>query len=138
MNRSSIAACGIALLLVLSTTASAQPAGRPCQFIRDFKRLHDLAPDTIGTCGSRRIFAPNGDVVQYTSNGLMVRRKADNRTAFTDGSVTYLKGPRGLVSRPNAERFGWEHDKGNTPAIPEPAARLGPPPAYPDPKITPG
>ena len=42
--------------------------------------------------------------------GLLVWRKADNFTAFTDGGTTWVNGPNGLQSRPNGERFSWEND----------------------------
>ena len=35
-------------------------------------------------------------------------RKADNRTAFTDGYRTWINGPNGLVDRLNSARFPWE------------------------------
>ncbi len=37
-------------------------------------------------------------------------RKADNRTAFTDGHSTWLSGPNRLQKRLNTERFSWEAD----------------------------
>ncbi len=121
-------------------TASAQQASQSCQYIRDFKRLHDMAPDKIGGCVSQRIFAPNGDVLQYTANGLMVRRKADNWTAFTDGGLTLIDGPQGLVSRANDYRFAWEHEDpvSGTDEPPTPISRVGPGSAYPNPALTPG
>ena len=121
-------------------TASAQQPPEPCQYIRDFKRLHDLAPDSIGACISRRVFSSNGDVVQYTINGLVVHRKVDNWTAFTNGHVTLIDGPRGLVSRSNDERFPWERDTAASPPLDlaAPASRLGPESAYPNPALTPG
>jgi len=137
-KRSSVLALGVVLLLVVPVRASAQQVQRTCQFIRDFKRLHDLAPAQVGTCLSRRIFAPGGDVLQYTTNGLMVRRKSDNWTAFTDGHTTWIDGPRGLVSRPNSERFPWERDSRPPEVWPEPTERLGPASAYPNPALTPG
>ena len=53
-------------------------------------------------------YAANGDSQQRTSRGLMVWRKADNWTAFTDGSRTWVNGPDGAVERGNDERFSWE------------------------------
>jgi len=131
---------GVVLLLVLPVGARAQQPPRPCQYIRDFKRLHDLAPDSIGACTSRRVFAANGDVLQYTANGLIVRRKADNWTAFTDGHITLIDGPRGLLSRANDDRFAWEHDAATSRPedLPAPASRLGPEFAYPNSALTPG
>lgn len=97
-------------------------------------------PARVGDCTSRRVFVANGDVLQYTASGLMVRRKSDNWTAFTDGYVTWIDGPRGLTSRLNSERLPWEHDAvADASARTSPAAgRVGPPSAYPDPSLTPG
>src|SRR5262249_3890159 len=92
-------------------------------------------------CTSRRVFAANGDVLQFSSNGMLVRRKSDNWSAFTDGNSTWIDGPRGLVSRSNADRFSWEHETASsTPSGPAqiPPGRVAPPTAYPIPAITPG
>jgi len=140
MRRSNFLILAAILISVVPLRASAQQVARSCQFIRDFKRLHDLAPETIGNCISRRLFQPNGDVLQYTANGVIVRRKADNWTAFTDGRQTFINGPRGLVSRPNGERFPWEHsaEPSPRPEAPEGTVRLGPASAYPNSALTPG
>src|SRR5439155_3666053 len=51
----------------------------------------------------------NGNSEQRTSGGLLVWRKADNWTAFTDGTTTWINGPAGLASRPNGgPLFPWE------------------------------
>lgn len=140
MKRLSLAGLAVAVLAVLPLAASAQHAPAACQFIRNFKRLHDRLPDTIGSCTSRRIFAANGDVLQYTTNGLIVRRKADNWTAFTDGHITFIDGPHGLVSRSNADRFTWERQTKVAQAenLPEPEQRVGPAGSYPNSALTPG
>lgn len=119
---------------------SAQETSSSCLYIRDFKRLHDLAPNLIGNCASRRIFASNGDVLQYSANGLIVKRKTDNWTAFTDGRVTWIDGPQGLVSRDNNYRFPWEHDGAvsATSELAAPVSHVGPESAYPNPALTPG
>ena len=44
------------------------------------------------------------------TGGLLVWRKADNHTAFTDGHHTWVNGPIGLQKRLNAERYPWEPD----------------------------
>lgn len=54
--------------------------------------------------------ASNGDGLQRTTTGLMVWRKADNWTAFTNGSRTWVNGPNGIQERSNDERFPWEFD----------------------------
>jgi hypothetical protein len=53
-------------------------------------------------------YGSNGDSLQQTSKGLMVWRKTDNWTAFTDGINTWVNGPNGVQKRPNSERFPWE------------------------------
>jgi hypothetical protein len=126
-------------LLPLPAAAQQVDAPRSCQYIRGFKRLHDLAPDDVGACTSRRIFAGNGDVLQYTTNGMMVRRGGDNWTAFTNGYMTFIDGPRGLVTRLNADRFDWERDTpADQPAGASSGSRVGPAHAYPNPALTPG
>lgn len=108
----SLAASGMA-------TASARAQSAPCQFVLGFRDLHELVPAEIGDCQDDEAFAPNGDAQQHTANGLMAWRKADNRTAFTNGRTTWINGPEGVVSRLNTDRFLWEGDAnsdGNAPA----------------------
>ena len=85
-----------------------------CQFILGFAALKALidgaeGPDKVGTCLENQRFNPdNGDALQQTTGGLLVWRKADNWTAFTDGYRTWLNGPHGLQARLNTEQFSWE------------------------------
>ena len=44
----------------------------------------------------------------HGQGGLLVWRKADNWTAFTDGYWTWVNGPNGVQRRLNTERFDWE------------------------------
>lgn len=86
-----------------------------CQFVLGFKTLHDLIPNVVGNCTADQHYeAQNGDALQETAHGLLVWRKADNLTAFTDGYRTWLNGPNGLQQRLNTERFSWESDGGRT------------------------
>jgi hypothetical protein len=62
--------------------------------------------------GERR--SSNGDSLQKTSTGLMVWRKADNWTAFTNGDHTWVNGPQGVQERANGERFEWEKESAPT------------------------
>ena len=79
------------------------------EFILGFKALADWIPDIVGTPVEDEHHNPeNGDGLQLTSKGLMVWRKADNFTAFTDGARTWISGPFGLQERANEERFPWE------------------------------
>jgi pimeloyl-ACP methyl ester carboxylesterase len=99
-------AFAVGLLLL---TLPGQTAASTCSFSLGFKALHDLIPDIVGDCIADETHDPtSGDALQQTANGLLVWRKADNWTAFTDGATTWLVGPTGLQSRPNDERFAWE------------------------------
>jgi hypothetical protein len=93
---------------VSTPVARAQTAG--CQFVLGFQALHDLDPADIGDCTENQGFAANGDAQQHTNKGLMAWRKADNWTAFTNGYMTWINGPTGLVARLNTQRFTWEQD----------------------------
>lgn len=73
-----------------------------------FGTLAALIPQVVGRPLEPERYAPNGDSLQRTTTGLMVWRKADNWTAFTDGSRTWVLGPYGLQERGNDERFDWE------------------------------
>ena len=109
---------GIAVVILLAATllpfagpapASAAP---PCEFVLGFKALHDLIPDVVGDCKTNEYHNPDsGDGLQLTTGGLLVWRKADNWTAFTDGYRTWIVGPLGLQQRLNTERFAWERDR---------------------------
>lgn len=78
-----------------------------------FQAIARMIPAVVGKAISPEIPRPNGDVIQQTESGLMAWRKADNWTAFTDGSRTWVNGPVGLQERGNKERFGWEEDSQN-------------------------
>jgi hypothetical protein len=123
------------LLLLLPALASpdaalAAPAAEPdCAFRLGFKTLHDLIPSVVGSCVENETHNPqNGDGLQHTSRGLLVWRKDDNWTAFTDGYRTWLNGPNGLQNRLNTERFAWEGGGGTVaaPAAPRPPQSAGP------------
>src|SRR5689334_16361171 len=86
--------------------ALAQQAG--CAFQLGFQTLHDLDPADVGACVDNQAFTADGDAQQHTTKGLMVWRKADNWTAFTNGYTTWINGPDGLVQRLNTQRFPWE------------------------------
>ena len=96
--------------IALPATAAAQSAPTSCQFVLGFKTLHDLDAKDIGDCTDGQAFAANGDALQHTANGLMAWRKADNWTAFTNGYMTWINGPDGLVNRLNTDRFPWEKE----------------------------
>lgn len=79
------------------------------RFILGFKTLADLIPDVVGEpIEDEKHDAPRGDSLQQTTTGLMVWRKTDNWTAFTDGYRTWINGPNGLETRLNTEQLPWE------------------------------
>jgi hypothetical protein len=103
----------LALAVALGSLATPRPAEAQtsCRFVLGFQTLHGLIPAIVGDCRENEWHnAENGDGLQQTTGGLLVWRKADNWTAFTNGSTTWINGPFGLQSRPNEERFSWEQD----------------------------
>lgn len=94
--------------------APAAPAPA-CQYVLGFKTLHDLDPADVGDCLDNQASSASGDALQHTAHGLLVWRKADNWTAFTDGYWTWINGPSGLAKRLNTQRFAWEANPGKLP-----------------------
>lgn len=106
---------GLATLVALSAlivmlVASVSPASAAaCRFDLGFQVLHDAMPDVVGECKGDQHYNPsNGDALQETTNGLLVWRKADNFTAFTDGYRSWVNGLYGIQERLNSARFDWE------------------------------
>ncbi len=92
-----------------AAAAPAPAAGGNCAFQLGFKVIHDALPAQVGGCVDGEGHNPaNGDALQHTVGGLLVWRKADNWTAFTDGFRTWINGPAGIQQRLNTERFPWE------------------------------
>jgi hypothetical protein len=124
-----------------SMIAAARPEPAPCTFQLGFRALHDLIPDIVGDCVDGEYHNPdNGDGLQDTTKGLLVWRKSDNWTAFTNGSTTWINGPFGLQSRPNDQRFDWEAaapPPARPTATPVPKPTSAPPTATPFPTATP-
>lgn len=73
-----------------------------------FAALGSQIPSYAGQPVEDEHYGPNGDSLQQTTSGLMVWRKADNWTAFTNGGLTWVNGPNGVQVRPNDQRFSWE------------------------------
>jgi hypothetical protein len=112
-------ACLVLLWAATATTASAQ--AQPCEYKLGFKMIADQLPREVGGCLENEHYNPvNGDSLQRTANGLLVWRKLDNFTAFTDGYRTWVNGPFGIQRRLNTERFDWE--AASPPAAPPPSA----------------
>ncbi|MDE2816224.1 MAG: hypothetical protein OXM03_10610 [Chloroflexota bacterium] len=102
---------GILLSLAIASLTLASGMAVDCEFVRGFKTLRDLiGHEIVGECLENERYNENGDSVQATTGGLLVWRKADNHTAFTDGYRTWINGPNGLQKRLNTERFPWEPD----------------------------
>jgi hypothetical protein len=107
----------------VENTFSVQAGGAGCRFVLGFATLHDLIPGIVGACLENEHHNPaNGDALQATTNGLLVWRKADNFTAFTDGFRTWVNGPYGLQQRLNRQRLAWEWNPDGLPVTPPPRA----------------
>ena len=132
-----ITALLLGVALVLFTGASAQAAD--CEFRLGFKTLRDLiGHDTVGECLENEHYNEISDSNQQTTGGLMAWRKADNRTAFTDGAWTWINGPYGLQKRINWRRFPWEPDyRPDIAATPQPVTPAPPPTPGPPPPPAP-
>jgi hypothetical protein len=129
---------GVAVLLLMAVLSPATThAQSPCGFVLGFAALRDLVgSQKVGQCLEDEHFnVENGNAEQRTTGGLLVWRKVDNFTAFTDGGTTWVNGPIGVQSRPNSDRFSWEKDPSSSNGAPVPAqatsvgAAVGPPPA---------
>lgn len=104
------------LLAALGPAPLVHAAG--CRFVLGFAALHDLIPGIVGSCVDDEQHTPStGDGLQHTSTGLLVWRKADNFTAFTDGYRTWVRGPLGVQERLNAQRFPWESNPMALPVV---------------------
>ena len=105
------ASIGLLLGLFVTTLVLGSAMAADCEFVLGFKDLRDVVGHGIvGECLENEHFSANGDGTQKTTGGLLVWRKADNHTAFTDGHNTWINGPNGLQKRLNSERFPWESD----------------------------
>jgi hypothetical protein len=130
-----IVAVLVVLMLVVSASRSPEVYGQTsCTFVGGFASLRDLVgPEGVGAClEDEHLNAENGNVEQRTARGLLVWRKIDNFTAFTDGGTTWINGPNGLESRPNDERLAWELEPAVEQAAP-PTPR--PLPTFPPPEL---
>jgi hypothetical protein len=103
----------ILVAIMLATTSSPRASAQePCRFVQGFATVRErIGAAKVGAClEDERVNPENGNTEQRTSGGLLVWRKLDSITAFTDGSTTWVQGPDGLQTRPNSERFSWERD----------------------------
>jgi hypothetical protein len=108
-------------VVVVGSTATTAAQTSACSFVLGFAALDDLIPDLVGNCVTNESFNPvHGDSSQLTTNGLLVWRKSDNFTAFTNGSQTWVNGPLGLQQRADKQRFWWEGNPDGLAIIPPP------------------
>ena len=99
---------GLAVWLFLLFPAPGARADTGCTFVLGFAAMAANVPQ-VGRCLDGETHNPvNGDALQHTTGGLLVWRKLDNWTAFTDGARTWIAGPFGLQTRLNTQRFAWE------------------------------
>jgi hypothetical protein len=116
----------VAIFVLTSLPITPVAAQSGCTIKLGFKLIADQVPDVVGPCLEDEHFnATNGNAEQRTTahhgkGGLLVWRKADNWTAFTDGYWTWVNGPQGLQRRLNTERFEWEQAE----PAPAPQARM--------------
>lgn len=79
-----------------------------CEIVLGFKTLAGAVP-AVGVCLDDAVYDADG-ARQHTTGGLLVWRRADGFTAFTDGANTWVMEPHGVQRRPNQDRFCWEPD----------------------------
>ncbi len=127
MRRISLALVVTVAIVLMADNVNAQT--QP-EFRLGFKALAEQIPEVVGQPLEGEHWGSNGDSLQKTSKGLMVWRKADNWTAFTNGSRTWINGPVGVQERANSDRFDWEKEIPTPSAqpapIPEPSANPAP------------
>ena len=101
---------------VASASATTPATALGCQFVLGFATMAGSIPQAVGQCTDEESHNPtNGDALQHTSGGLLVWRKADNWTAFTDGFHTWVNGPYGVQERLNTQRFSFEANPAGLP-----------------------
>src|SRR6266536_1567815 len=99
-----------------------------CTFLPSLATLRiKLGPVLVGDCVEDALEAADIDATQRTTNGELSWRRADGRVAFTDGTDTWLDGPKGIVRRRDTERYAWEPDGEAGPRPPKTRLVLPPP-----------
>ncbi len=92
----------VGTLVAASPALASKTAPSNCKFILGFEMLRGMidaaeGPTTVGECLENQRFDAYGNAEQRTTGGLMVWRKADNWTAFSDGYRTWVnRGEDGL------------------------------------------
>ena len=126
------------LFMVLTLLMPSTAKGAECEIVLGFKALRDLVGlSVVGECLENEHYNSIGDSIQHTTGGLLVWRKADNWTAFTDGYRTWINGPNGVEQRLNTERFAWEPVPTPTPVPPTQTPAPSPSPTPSPPTVEP-
>lgn len=108
---------GQRLRIPLAAIAEASPTARPtpprvhgdnCEFRFGFKELYNLIPNSVGQCLENEQYDVSGNNLQRTTGGLLVWRKADNLTTFTDGNWTWIHRSDGFEKKRNGNRLDWD------------------------------
>jgi hypothetical protein len=111
-------AAAMLLLWPVSGVNAASAGTSDCKFRLGFEALEALLPAEVGACLDDEAYNPTtGDALQHSTGGLLVWRKLDNATAFTDGYRTWVNGPDGLQERLNSQRFTWEANPAGLPVV---------------------
>ncbi|MBM4419555.1 MAG: hypothetical protein FJ033_14790 [Chloroflexi bacterium] len=106
----------LALVLLVLYLAPARADAADCQFVLGFKAFREALLTIVGDCAANEAHDPEkGQTFQPTigidgRGGLLVWRKSDNATAYTDGHWTWVRGPSGTQRRLNTQRLSWEQD----------------------------
>lgn len=109
-----------ALTLLTAILPGPGSAAAACRFVLGFAAFADQLPQVVGQCVDDEQHDPvSGDALQRTTTGLLVWRRADNVTAFTNGFHTWVAGPDGIEERQNSQRFAWEANPTHLPLAPE-------------------
>lgn len=120
--RRTLACVALVLTTVMSSAGLASAQAAP-EFKLGFAGLAQMIPSIVGApVENEHPDATTGDTIQRTTTGMLVWRKSDNVTVFTDGATTWLLGPVGLQSRPNGTSLDWEKTTAPTAPPPAPAA----------------
>ena len=91
-----------------AATGSAARNSASYRFVMGFADMASIMGNIVGQPLQNEWYLANGDGIQMTTTGMMVWRKSDNWTAFTNGSMTWINGPYGVQERSNTDRFPWE------------------------------
>jgi hypothetical protein len=102
-----LAFCLLLPLLVGSTIPNREAGAATCEFRLGFAALKAAIPNVVGDCvENERHATANGNAIQQTTRGLLVWRKADNFTAFTDGFRSWIVISGGIAERRNSSTRG--------------------------------